>query len=183
MYNPASPTSGDYQQESLGKINQILYDSQNGTKPLATTGSATAEVLAEATASAPSYSEGQNAPLSQDLSGNLRVITGSASATRVNSAAYEASHILKASAGKLIHVRGYNSKGSAQFIQLHDSATLPADAAVPISFITVPANSNFSIDIPITGESYAAGIVICNSSTGPAKTIGSADCWFTGDVI
>lgn len=45
MYNPASPTSGDYQQESLGKINQILYDSQNGTKPLVTTGSTTAPTV------------------------------------------------------------------------------------------------------------------------------------------
>lgn len=35
--------------------------------------SATAEMAAEATAAAPAYIEGQNAPLSQDLKGNLRI--------------------------------------------------------------------------------------------------------------
>jgi hypothetical protein len=104
------------------------------------------------------------------------------SSTLVNSTAYEASHVLKASAGTLISLIGYNSKASAQFIQIYNSATVPSDAAVPVLTITVAATSNFSIDVPITGIPFTTGIAVANSSTGPTKTIGSADCYFTAVI-
>jgi len=95
-----------------------------------------------------------------------------------DSVAYEASTIAKASSGTIFSVTGYNSKTSKQFIQLHDSATLPADGAVPKIIWSVPASSNFFLEFAEIGRKCDNGITLCNSSTGNTKTIGSADCWF-----
>jgi hypothetical protein len=98
--------------------------------------------------------------------------------TNATTTAYAASLIAKASAGKLIMITGYNSKTTAQFIQVHNTTTLPADTAVPVLIFTIPPTSNFSLDMGTYGRFFSTGITICNSSTGPTKTIGAADCWF-----
>ena len=94
------------------------------------------------------------------------------------SVAYEASRLVKAGPGVLTGFSGYNSKASAQFILVFASATLPADGAVPVLVITAPTAANFSYDPGIYGRAFPHGVYITNSSTGPTKTIGSADCWF-----
>lgn len=100
--------------------------------------------------------------------------------SNINTSAAAASLVIKASAGRLIEIRGYNSKASAQFIQVHDASSLPADTAVPEETFTVPASSNFYIEF-LAHKSFTTGIVVCNSSTMATKTIGSADCWFSAD--
>jgi len=78
----------------------------------------------------------------------------------------------------LCGLSGYNSKSSTQFIQIHDAASLPADSSVPVIVFEVGASSKFAIDFGFSPRKFTTGIVVCNSSAGPIKTIGSADCWF-----
>jgi hypothetical protein len=92
--------------------------------------------------------------------------------------AYNSNLVVKASAGVLQNLIGYNS-GAAQFIQIHNTAALPANGVAPTFVFTVPAQGNFSLDFPNGGMILSTGIVVCNSSTGATRTGGTADCWFT----
>jgi hypothetical protein len=118
-----------------------------------------------------------------DTTGALVPSVGAAfGASVVGSSANEASRVIKASAGTLISLVGYNAKTAAQFILLFNSTTVPADTTAPVYTFTVPASSNFSIDVPITGIPFTTGIAVSNSSTQATKTLGSADCWFTAVI-
>lgn len=100
----------------------------------------------------------------------------------VSSTAQETSRVLKASAGSLVALTVYNGKATAQFIQIFNSTTVPADTAVPVYSVTVPGLSNFVFDFQSAGAPFTTGISISNSSTQPTKTIGSADCFFTAII-
>jgi hypothetical protein len=101
--------------------------------------------------------------------------------TSATTTVYATSLVGKASAGVLYRITGYNSLASAQFIQVHAAASLPANGAVPILIFSVPASSNFSFDMGFYGRYFATGILVCNSTTGPTLTVGAANCWF--DVL
>jgi hypothetical protein len=91
--------------------------------------------------------------------------------------AYAASILVSSSESRLFGFSGYNS-GAAQFVLMFDADKLPADTAVPDMVIPVAATSLFSAYFGSVGRWCYQGIVLCNSSTGPTKTIGAADCWF-----
>lgn len=105
--------------------------------------------------------------------------TPSSATNRASSTAYEASRVVWSQPGVLYSVHGYNSLASAQFIHVYDATALPADAAVPIAVLAVAASSSFVLDFGVHGLPCYAGIVLGNSTTGPTKTIGAANCFFT----
>jgi hypothetical protein len=100
-----------------------------------------------------------------------------------SSVIYEASRVVKNTPGVLFGLTGYNSKTAEQFIQLHDDTVTPAEAAVPVVVFKVAASSPFALDFGVRGRTFTKGIVLVNSSTGPTKTIGSADCWFDAQYV
>lgn len=91
---------------------------------------------------------------------------------------YENARQIKSGPGVLFGLSVYNSNAATQFIQLHDAATIPADGAVPVFFFPVATASAFLASWSPPGRWFRTGIVVCNSSTGPTKTVGSADCFF-----
>lgn len=110
-----------------------------------------------------------------DALGRVRVSDrNEPSAAKVSALA--ASLVVKASAGKLFGFAGYST--TAQFIQVHNASSLPADTAVPDLVFPIEANKPFSIALA-RPHVAGTGLVICNSTTGPTKTIGSANTWIT----
>lgn len=97
--------------------------------------------------------------------------------------AYANTLVVKAGPALLFGLSGFNSKLSAQWIQIFDSSTVPANGAVPDVIITVPTVANFSADWIFPGRFFNQGIVVCNSSTGPTLTLGSADCWIDAQYL
>ena len=100
----------------------------------------------------------------------------------VVSTALEASHVVKAGSGRLYKLTVNNTKASAQFIQVFNSTTVPADTAVPILSYVVAANANLDINFE-AGRFFSTGISVSNSSTSATKTIGSADCWIMAEYL
>ena len=91
-----------------------------------------------------------------------------------NPGAAVASAIVKAQPGALFGWTATNTNAAARYLQFFDSATLPADTAVPLLSILIAIGATSVVSL-IRPRVFLKGIVVCNSSTGATKTIGSAD--------
>lgn len=98
------------------------------------------------------------------------------------SIAYEAARAVKSGPGVLFGFTVYNSNSSAQFIQVFDTDTIPGDGSIPDAVFTVAGASNLPVQW-LPGRTFLVGCVLVNSSTGPTKTAGSADCWFDAQFL
>ena len=65
----------------------------------------------------------------------------------------------------------------AEWIQIHDVSSAPADTAVPLITIKASADGMVSLTYPVY---LVNGLYICNSSTHATKTIGAANCMIYG---
>ena len=99
------------------------------------------------------------------------------------SPAQEAARQVKASEGTLFGLIVYNNNVAAQWIQLHDSASTPADTTVPAIVFEILAQSARSLDLGPLGRRFSAGIYLCNSTTDVTKTLGAADCLFDAQYV
>jgi hypothetical protein len=72
----------------------------------------------------------------------------------------------------------YNTKSSAQYLNMFDADALPAEATTPVLSWPLAANSGVGFGWQPNGRLFGSGLVLCNSSTDATKTIGSADCLF-----
>ena len=108
----------------------------------------------------------------------LSLWSGLTNGFTASSTALAASLIVKPSAGKLHTVAVYNGNVGTQFIQIHNSATLPADTAVPLFVFSMATGTVQVLDFSFLGLKCTNGIVLCNSSTAATKTIGANNTWF-----
>jgi hypothetical protein len=95
----------------------------------------------------------------------------------IHSNALAASISVKSGQAILYGFTVLNTNASAQYVQVFDARTLPADGIVPAVVVRVAGADDKGVQW-IPGRTFRQGIVICNSSTPDTKTLGAADCFF-----
>ncbi len=76
----------------------------------------------------------------------------------------------------LLSITVQNTSASAQYLQLHDSASAPSNGAIPVLSAIVPAGSAAQLEWTASnGRGFDVGIYVCASSTDATKTLGTVD--------
>lgn len=96
--------------------------------------------------------------------------------TNYTTGALEASAVVKASAGKLFVISGFNTSASDRYIHVFNATSLPADTTIPLFTMIALAGSTFGYTAPnLYGRYFSTGIVIATSSTLATLTVGAAE--------
>lgn len=119
-----------------------------------------------AVSSLPSTPSGTN--LIGDVSGQPRAGAGGLALPNrlVSSAASTNGTVVKASAGRVYKIVGYNNSATLRFLKLHNSATVTPGTTAVVSTYALKPNDYFDIDFGLIGQSHTTGI--CYSITGLA---------------
>ena len=104
-------------------------------------------------------------------------IGGSIALSETAMAALATNLVIKASAGTLYKITGYNNNAAARFLQFFNATSLPADGTAPAIVLSIPATSSFDFDWGVYGRRFTTGITACFSTTVATKTIAAADMW------
>ena len=102
-------------------------------------------------------------------------------AKHMDSQALQTSGVIVAGPAVFYEVVGFNNSGSTRYFHIYDSATVPADAAIPaMTPLAVGAGGTFSYNFSQAGLALASGLSWASSTTVATKTItGAADMWVT----
>lgn len=104
--------------------------------------------------------------------------------TRYEAAAAVKSAVISAVPATLVDIQIQNVTAGVKYIQLFDSATVPADTAVPNMCFTIPASGSLNITLNGIPEHFATGIAIASSSTQATKTLSAtSDIFFTARTV
>lgn len=105
--------------------------------------------------------------------------TGIATTSRLVSAANsDNATVVKASAGRLFKIDGYNAAASVRWLKLYDKATAPSAADTPRRSIALPASSRFELNFTDLGLAFAAGIgfrLVTGSADADNTAVTAAD--------
>jgi len=92
-----------------------------------------------------------------------------ASVTTYSTLGTSSGGVIKASAGLLFKIFGYNTTVTTLFFQIYDSATVPIDTTIPNISIGIATLTNFDLDLTIYGQSFESGISWALSSSQTTK--------------
>ena len=99
-----------------------------------------------------------------------------------DSGALVTSLTVKSTPGNVLQLIGYNA-GAAGFIQVHNAVSLPTNGTAPVYTFPVPAGVAFSLDLSARPRSFATGIVVVLSSTGPTLTSVATSLWANVEYV
>lgn len=97
--------------------------------------------------------------------------------TRFTNAGANATLNVKSSAGSVLACMCINTNAASRYLQLHNTATVPADQGVPVYSFLVPAGGMVGIGTDFftnAGTAFSTGIAFAFSTTANTYTAGTA---------